>query len=667
MVEGAFGYDCLELSADHRKSSRGQDLRGGQQRPGSSQYTMRVPTVPKPLRLRIARLSVAGGIAVLAGGAWLAMPARPARAAVSDVTSGGDASLALDELAYERLMEESLKQAVASYLGSDRFIIQVRVALSRSGLGPQFPMAMPAPPQAAALPPSDGAFVLPGLPGLTGQPVTSANQVPPPEIPGASSAPPVPAIPRGVQVDRQSILLVVDRPLAQADQDFLKTVIDQKADLDYARGDEVRFEQRTFPDAPMPLVASGSAPVPAPSGALDAKWLLGGLAALLLLALLAALVALLRRRPAPAASIELPAGPGPSMLAALQPDSPETESANKKAEREAAILRQELVVMLLEYPDLGTVFVKDLLKKEDGARKAAIVLRALGLQGSNRMFTGLSPDDWSQVEAEFPASREASPARTHRAIEEAYQVLVAERAATLSTGGPRKNSPFAFLDKLDDSQIVYILEEEGIKIKALVLSQLPIKRAAELIRRLPVGDQGAIATAIGDLEAVPVTAFQSIADKLAHKAERAPSFNAIVTDGVKLLVNILDNADNATEQRILDTLKTTNPSMMRRVKEIYFTFADIPKLPQGVLKDAAREMDPVRLALALRGAPENMADLVLEALTEKRRSLVVDAVEDLEDRQPEPTDVEGARRELVGRIRELVGQGRFSLKSLAED
>ncbi|MBI6546910.1 MAG: hypothetical protein HY692_08955, partial [Cyanobacteria bacterium NC_groundwater_1444_Ag_S-0.65um_54_12] len=155
--------------------------------------------------------------------------------------------------------------------------------------------------------------------------------------------------------------------------------------------------------------------------------------------------------------------------------------------------------------------------------------------------------------------------------------------------------------------------------------------------------------------------------KLAAKAAQAPSFSSVVTDGVTLLVNILDNADNLTEQRILETLKTQNPLMMRRVKELYFTFQDVPRLPAAVIKDALREMDAGALAIAIRDADEPLQDAVLNAMTDKRRALLMDAMEQLEGRPPEVAQTEEARRELVERIRELIKQGRFSLKALAED
>lgn len=627
------------------------------------------------------------GVALWSSALAAPVPAQVPAAAPPAIESRDD-TVVLEELSYEKLLEESLKQAVASYLGDNRFIIQVRARLARTGGGGTgVVQGLPAPFQPALtanLPGVDpvDSLDLPGLPALTQQQgrTAGAQVVPPPPVPGFSPVgQPVPAA--GVRVDKVRIIFVVDKAMKQEERDFLEKIIYQKADLNFGRGDSLEIMTRQFPQTLDRLAVTGNAvlasassglPYPADRPASDPlRWMLLAIVILMAIGLLLGLVALLRKRGAPVRPVDSQfSPPGYAPLSAMTPPplmaATTVEDSDRKAERESAILRQELVVMLLEYPDLATAFIRDLLKKDDGARKGAIVLRELGMQGSSRLFAGLLPEEWGRIEGEFPRVRDVAPEETNGAITEAYQAMVNERAAALATGNARKNSPFGFLEKLDDSQILYVLQDEGVKIKALVLSQLTFKRAAALIKKWPVEEQGTIATALGELEAIPVTTFQSIADKLAAKAAGAPSFNAILTDGVNLLVNILDNSDNTTEQRILDSLKTQNPGMMRRVKELYLTFQDIPRIPAAVIKDALREMDPAQLAVAIRDAEEPLQDAVLNAMADRRRALLMDAMEQLESKPAEPQQVEDARRDLVARVRDLIKQGRFSMKTLAE-
>ncbi|MBM3275143.1 MAG: hypothetical protein FJZ00_08310, partial [Candidatus Sericytochromatia bacterium] len=530
------------------------------------------------MKMKLSRLwsAMLGGAiltAVTAGGpagtlAIWPVAAQVAAPAALPPGSAGESAVLLEQVSYEKLLEESLKQSIASYLGDNRFIVVVRARMTRTGGQPGSivpGVAQPYQPVlTTTLPGLEPAEDLPGLPAPPGFAARAGQVVPPP--PAAAQAVAVPAVPGGLRIDQLRVKVLVDKEIKAEEKSFLESLISQKSDANFARGDEVKVEAAKFRELPQGLqtaavtgtavLASGSAAAPALPGvplgtpAADPwRWVLLAVLGLLTLLVLGLLAALLMRRPAPAAAQLAPGVPfqgqglppgflAPNTLLGAQTAPPTIAAATtlddteKKAEREAAILRQELVVMLLEYPDLAATLFRDLLKKEDGARKAAIVLRTLGMQSSSRLFTTLGADEWGRIEAEFPAAREASSEETKAAIEEAYQAMVAERAAALAVGNTRKNSPFGFLEKLDDSQILFILQDEGLKVRALVLSQLPFKRAAALIKKWPVEDQGTIATALGELEAIPVTTFQSIADKLAQKAAQAPSFSAVLTDGV---------------------------------------------------------------------------------------------------------------------------------------
>ncbi|MEB3236533.1 MAG: FliG C-terminal domain-containing protein [Candidatus Sericytochromatia bacterium] len=650
--------------------------------------------MPTAGALRAACVAVAALLpAALPQPALAQLPAGPADARHDGVV--------LEELSYEKLLEESLKQAMASYLGNDRFIVQVRVRMQRlPGQAPKPLQVLPPPLQPALtanLPgtePLDPEEVdLPGLPARPAAARPAAQPVAaPPSLPPVGQQ--VAAVPSsevsGLRIDRVRILTVIEKNLAQEERDFIEKLIYQKADLNFARGDSLEIMNRQFPPtlqkaaaiaatgtdsvaaaSGLPLaapLAAGNAPV---AGETDPtiRNLLAALLGLLGLGLVMGLFALLRKRkPDATPGAEAP----PAWASALLPQQTKepTQPAGPTAEEQRAAralqaLRQEIVAMLLEQPELAAPMVAGLARKEEGLQKVANLLRVLGMAQAARTVPGLADDERTRVEAALLSTREVPSEEAMAVLEEAYPMLIAAKAEQGAQAG-RKLAPFGFLDRIDDSQVLWILQDEGAKVRALVLSQLAYKRAAGLMAKWPVEEQGPVATALGELESIPLTTFESIAEKLAMKAAQAPSFSAVVTDGVGLLVNILDNADATTEQRILDNLKTQNPDMMRKVRELYLTFVDLPRLPAAVIKDAVRELDPGIVAQAIRDAEEPLQEAVLGAMTDKRRALLMDALERLEGQPVDPEGAEAARREVVGRIRDMVRQGRFSMKTLAE-
>jgi len=655
---------------------------------------------PRPLSASAQPLSVAlraACVAVLASllGAFAEPALAQLPAGPADARQDG---VVLEELSYEKLLEESLKQAMSSYLGNDRFIVQVRVKMQRiQGQGPRPLQVLPPPLQPALtanLPGTDpldpDEVDLPGLPArpAAARPAAAPVAAPPSLPPVAQQAAGPVAEAAGLRIDRVRILTVIEKNLAQEERDFIEKLIYQKADLNFARGDSLEIMNRQFPPTlqkAAALAATGTdsvttaagLPVAAPLAAGAAPFagesdpairtMLATLLGLLGLGLILGLVALLRRRK-PAPGSDAP----PAWASALMPQPakeaqvPAGPSAEEqRAARAAQALRQEIVAMLLEQPELASPMIGGLARREEGLQKVANLLRVLGMAQAARTVPGLADEERTRVEAALLSTREVAADEAVAVLEEAYPLLVAAKAEQGAQVG-RKLAPFSFLDRIDDSQVLWILQDEGSKVRALVLSQLPYKRAAGLMAKWPVEEQGPVATALGELEAIPLTTFESIAEKLAMKASQAPSFSAVVTDGVGLLVNILDNADATTEQRILDNLKTQNPDMMRKVRELYLTFADLPRLPAAVIKDAVRELDPGVVAQAIRDAEEPLQEAVLGAMTDKRRALLMDALERLEGQPVDPDGAETARREVVGRIRDMVRQGRFSMKTLAE-
>jgi len=198
----------------------------------------------------------------------------------------------------------------------------------------------------------------------------------------------------------------------------------------------------------------------------------------------------------------------------------------------------------------------------------------------------------------------------------------------------------------------------------LVLSQLAADRAVGLMRLKTPSEQGAIAAAMGELHLLPKSSFLDLANHLAEKASRAPSFETPVTNGLGLLVNLLDHSDRSTEQGILSGLSSQNPQLLAQVRESYLTFDDLARVPREVLKDALREVEKESLAEALRDAPEAVREAIVASLTERARRIVEDTLGQPAPAGQDEAKLEAVRKDLVMRVRQLIQAGRFSMREI---
>lgn len=597
-------------------------------------------------------------------------PLPPLQAAPTQLMLG-ESNPSLVELSYERLLEGSLQQSLASYLGPDNFLLQIRVAIANDPPAPQSFQPQPAPMQAPApqvqLPVAEESFPaeadfdsIPALPGLgipaeerPRRPVRQPNpQLPQVQAPAPQQAPVAVSQPASTpRIERIRVSLVLPSTLQSTDEDYVKNLVFQRADLNFARGDTLDIARRDFPRAGggAPGARNESNGLPpwlwALVGALGASALIGG-------------VLMLRRRSEPAAPV-LPVLPGPSenmkaaeaLLASVATGKPQEPP-----------MRQDLLVMLLERPEIGERYLRRLLTEEGGLEKAATFSSAMGLNVAKRLFNGLHTNEWKAIELTSLDQKDVKREDQQAALEEALFAMLRDQT---EHQGKDNSAPFSFLSTLDDSQILYMLEEEGPRVQALVLSQLPPDRAVGLMRLKTPAEQGAIAAAMGELHLLPMSSFIDLAHHMAEKATKAPSFTTPVTNGLGLLVNLLDHSDRATEQGILSGLSTQNPRLLAQVREAYLTFDDLAKVPRDVLKDALREVDKETLAEALRDAPDAVKDAIVASLTERARRIVEDVLSQPSMAKQDAAKLSAVRKDLVGRVRQLMQAGRFAIKELS--
>lgn len=585
---------------------------------------------------------VSGALVPMAAGAQLTPPEAPRTEAELGV------------LSYERYLEESLDRSLSAYLGADRFILQVKAILkeapdrgARTGF-PQPAMTVPVAPSLPQLPAQRPSLIAretdepPVLPGLHFESLSESRELETREAPTIMSVapqplpapilPPAAETPAKPAIDRLRVSVVLPTSLTSKDEDFIRNMVSQKVDHAYARDLQVEITRRDFPSDPL-----AAKPVSSSFPAL--VWALLAAGAGLGLGWL-----LTRRRQVdatPAGSPQVSLAGGAGRIAPAEPQGPNLEP-----------LRHELTMLLLTEPEIAERYLAQLLGQDLGMERASMLARALGTGVCRRLFRGVPEETWRAIELKQFERQEVSAEETQQVLSEAIREIVRERHAAGGRLGIRRNEPFAFLQTLDDSQILYILQEESPRVQALAFSQLPPQRAVGLMQLLNPGELGAVTAAMGTLSEIPMETFHDIALHLAAKAMDAPRFSTGVTNGINVLVGLLDHSDREMERRIMQELSTQDPQVLKQVKQSYVAFDDLPKLPKDVLRDAVRDFPKEQLAEVLRDAPSEVVTALMDALNERGKRVVEEALKgpSLLDATPEAR--EAMRRDLLNRIRQ---------------
>jgi flagellar motor switch protein FliG len=255
----------------------------------------------------------------------------------------------------------------------------------------------------------------------------------------------------------------------------------------------------------------------------------------------------------------------------------------------------------------------------------------------------------------------------------ATDVLGPERAAELlrhlRARPPEK--PLNALAAIDSSQLVDVLREEQPQAIAIVLQQIPRRKAGEILSGLPDDIRMAVVMALVKTGNPSREGLHRLASALRRRAtlrgarqEARDDVAKGPTDGARTLVEILNEADLGVETAVLESLGESDPELGERVRASMFIFEDLPDLEPRALQLAVREVESSDLALALKGASEELKSAVINNLSE---NAAAGLKEDLESLGPTPRrDVYAARQKLVMAARALAEEGKINLRKQKE-
>ena len=79
------------------------------------------------------------------------------------------------------------------------------------------------------------------------------------------------------------------------------------------------------------------------------------------------------------------------------------------------------------------------------------------------------------------------------------------------------------------------------------------------------------------------------------------------------LAELLKHCDRATERAILEQLELAEPKIAAELKKRMFVFENIAELDDRATQRVLREVEPNDMALALKAAPEEVAQKILRS------------------------------------------------------
>ncbi|RKX94252.1 MAG: flagellar motor switch protein FliG [Spirochaetes bacterium] len=281
-------------------------------------------------------------------------------------------------------------------------------------------------------------------------------------------------------------------------------------------------------------------------------------------------------------------------------------------------------------------------KKDIGYRKAAKFLLLLGKKEAAEVLKHFSdeeikaitreiatikriPKDESvKILEEFGYLKPKKPQITNGGVEAARELIcyaLGEEKGlevfnkVLPFGGEK---PFAFLEDLENEQLIMVLRKESAAVLAIIFSYLDPLKASVILEALHPDVQKQIVLRMSGMKRVAPEAVRAIETTL---IERVRTQGKVVTeeiDGSSVLAAILKNMNLSDEGRILSELADVNEDISKEVKEKLFTVDSVLDLRDKDLQKVLRDYSDKEIAVLLKGQNEGFRKKIFGNLSSRR-------------------------------------------------
>ncbi|SDB37190.1 flagellar motor switch protein FliG [Belnapia rosea] len=225
--------------------------------------------------------------------------------------------------------------------------------------------------------------------------------------------------------------------------------------------------------------------------------------------------------------------------------------------------------------------------------------------------------------------------------------------------GPAGRTMWDKLGNVNEAVLANYLKNEYPQTVAVVLTKVRADHAARVLALLPEGFAMEVVMRMLRMETVQKEALEGVERTL--KMEFMSNLaRAARRDAHEMMAEIFNNLDRQAEARILGALEERNRDSAERIRGLMFTFEDLQRVDGNGLQALLRAVEKDKLALALKGASENLRELFMKNLTERAAKLLRDDIAALGPVRLR--DVDEAQATIVAAAKDMAAQGTITLQ-----
>jgi flagellar motor switch protein FliG len=326
-----------------------------------------------------------------------------------------------------------------------------------------------------------------------------------------------------------------------------------------------------------------------------------------------------------------------------------------------------------------------------GVRKAAVLLVAVGEELAKEILRALPEEDVQRITEELADLRGITPELSTEILEQFWELLetqnfmmhggldYASRLLKETFGEERADDLLAMvrqsqeasqgnlakLQRTDPQQLGKLLDSEHPQTIALVLAHLDPRRASMVLDNLSEEHKVLSIQRLAEMRQFSPEMAQKVAHILHRRLENMGDTARKSYSGFKAVADLLNRLNAEESKKILETIEDGAPELALSIRNLMFTFEDLVTVPPATIREIVSGVDKRQLALALRGAKEELRAQIFKAMSSRAVEMLK---EDMEVLGPvRSREVAQAQQEILNLARRLEAEGKVVLKLEAGD
>ncbi len=322
------------------------------------------------------------------------------------------------------------------------------------------------------------------------------------------------------------------------------------------------------------------------------------------------------------------------------------------------------------------------MSDDDGLRKTAILMLALGHEEAAEVFKYLGPKDVQKLGMAMSSVGKTGREEIETVLREFHgqtegridlvdsdeyirsvlkKALGDDKAAHLIDRILQGNESAGIesLKWMDAASVAEMIRNEHPQIIAAIMVHLDRDHASEILNMLPERLRNDVMVRIATLEGVQPMAMRELNEVLTQLLSGGEIGKKSSLGGIKTAADILNYMGGAIEASVLANIREHDADLAQKIQDQMFTFDNVMELDDRSVQMLLREVQSETLIIALKGTSEELKAKIFRNMSSRAAEALK---EDLESKGPvRLSEVEAEQKEILKIVRKLVDEGQIVL------